>query len=83
MTKLDVLAQHLGHYKTMAGANHYFECPACHHHNHKLTINIEKNVFACFHCDLRGRSFLYLLKLAGVSNINQYKKIFNEEQKRI
>ena len=82
MTKLDVLAQHLGHYKTMAGANHYFECPACHHHNHKLTINIEKSVWNCFHCGIKGKSFLYLLKLAGVSKPNQYKKLFNEDAKR-
>ena len=81
MTKLDILAQHLGHYKTMAGANHYFECPSCHHHNKKLTVNIEKSVWNCFHCEVKGKSFLYLLKLAGVSNSNQYKKIFNEEAK--
>ena len=81
MTELDVLSQHLGHYKTMANANHYFECPSCHHHNHKLTVNIEKSVWNCFHCGVKGKSFLYLLKLAGVSNLNQYKKIFNEEAK--
>ena len=82
MNKIDVLSQHLGQYKTMAGGNHYFECPKCHHHNKKLTIQLEKNVFACFHCDLRGRSFIYLLKLAGVTNPQQYKKIFNEEAKK-
>jgi len=82
MNKLDILAQHLGHYKTMANANHYFECPSCHHHNHKLTVNIEKAVWNCFHCQIKGRSFLYLLKLAGVSNPNQYKKLFNEEAKK-
>ena len=81
MTKLDILAQHLGNYKTLAGNNHYFECPVCHHHNHKLTLNIEKSVFNCWHCEVKGKSFLYLLKLAGVSNSNQYKKIFNEEAK--
>ena len=81
MTKLDILAQHLGQYKTLAGNNHYFECPSCHHHNHKLTLNIEKSVFNCWHCEVKGKSFLYLLKLAGVSNLNQYKKIFNEEAK--
>ena len=81
MTKLDVLSQHLVNYKLMAGGNYYFACVSCHHHNHKLTINIEKNVFHCWHCSLRGHSFLYLLKLAGVSNPNQYKKIFNEEAK--
>ena len=78
MDKLSILAQHLGNYKTMAGQNHYFECPSCHHHNKKLTIHIEKNVFSCFHCQIKGKSFLYLLKLAGVSNVAQYKKIFNE-----
>jgi len=81
MTKLDILAQHLGNYKTMAGANHYFECPSCHHRNNKLTVNVEKAVWNCFHCGIKGRSFIYLLKLAGVSNPNQYKKIFNEETK--
>ena len=66
----------------MANANHYFECPNCHHHNHKLTVNIEKSVWNCFHCQIKGKSFLYLLKLAGVSNTNQYKNIFNEEPKK-
>ena len=78
MTKLDILTQHLGSYKTMAGHNHYFECPSCHHHNKKLTIHIDKNVYSCFHCGLRGRSFIWLLKVAGASNPNQYKKLFNE-----
>ncbi len=82
MDKLGILAQHLGNYKTMAGGNHYFRCVNCHHHNNKLTVNIEKNVYSCFHCNLSGRSFLYLLKLAGVSNVNQYRKIFNEEPKK-
>ena len=82
MDKLSILAQHLGNYKTMAGQNHYFECPSCHHHNKKLTIHIEKNVFSCFHCEIKGRSFIYLLKLAGVSNLTQYKKVFNEEAKK-
>ena len=82
MTKLDILGQHLGHYKTMAGANHYFECPACHHHNHKLTVNVEKSVWNCFHCGIKGKSFMFLLQVAGVSNNKQYRKIFNEDVKR-
>ena len=81
MTKLDILAQHLGNYKTLVGNNHYFECPACHHHNRKLTLNIEKSVFNCWHCEIKGRNFLHLLKLAGVSKLKQYIKIFNEEKK--
>ena len=78
MNKLDVLSQHLGNYKLMAGGNYYFKCVSCFHHNNKLTINIDKNVFSCFHCGLRGRSFIWLLKVAGASNPNQYKKLFNE-----
>tara|TARA_Y100001938_G_C8064860_1_gene419599 strand:- start:290 stop:1177 length:888 start_codon:yes stop_codon:yes gene_type:complete len=66
----------------MAGGNHYFHCVNCHHHNNKLTINIEKNVFSCFHCNLSGRNFLYLLKLAGVANVNQYKKVFNQSKQK-
>ena len=81
MTKLDILAQHLGNYKTLAGHNHYFECPACHHHNHKMTINLDKGVFNCWHCSLKGRSFIWLLKLAGAADPNQYKKLFNETRR--
>ena len=81
MVKLEVLAQHLGSYKTLAGHNHYFECPACHHHNHKMTINLDKGVFNCWHCSLKGRSFIWLLKLAGAANPNQYKKLFNETRR--
>ena len=78
--KIDVLSQYLGSYKTLAGHNHYFECPGCHHRNNKMTINLEKGVFNCWHCGLKGRSFIWLLKLAGASNPNQYKKIFQETQ---
>lgn len=82
MNKIDIISQHLGNYKTMAGANHYFECPSCHHHNHKMTINIEKSVFNCWHCGIKGKSFLYLLKLAGATILPQYKKIFSEGVKK-
>ena len=78
--KIDVLSQYLGSYKTLAGNNHYFECPSCHHRNNKMTINLEKGVFNCWHCGLKGKSFIWLLKLAGASNPNQYKKIFQETQ---
>ena len=76
--KIDVLSQYLGSYKTLAGHNHYFECPGCHHRNNKMTINLEKGVYNCWHCGLKGKSFIWLLKLAGAANPNQYKKIFNE-----
>ena len=78
MTKLEVIALHLGSYKTMARGNHYFKCFSCGHHRNKLTINIEKSLWNCFHCQIKGSSFIWLLKLAGVSNPNQYKKIFQE-----
>ena len=76
--KIDVLSQFLGSYKTLAGNKHCFECPACHNRNNKMTINLEKGVFNCWHCGLKGRSFIWLLKLAGASDLNQDKKLFNE-----
>ena len=63
MTKLDILAQHLGSPKnTDRNGNSYFHCPFCNHYNNKLTINVEKNVYNCFHCEVRGKGLFYLLK---------------------
>ena len=78
MSKLDILSQYLGQYKLMAGGNYYFNCVSCAHHRNKLTINIEKNVFSCFHCGLKGKSFLYLLRLTGATILPQHIKAFKE-----
>ena len=81
MNKLDVLAQHLGIHKQMAGNNLYFHCPSCQHHNNKLTVNLDKSVYNCWHCGLKGRSFVYLLRLAGAIKPNQYRNLFEEDKK--
>lgn len=81
MNKLDVLVQHLGIHKQMAGNNLYFHCPSCQHHNNKLTVNLDKSVYNCWHCGLKGRSFVYLLRLAGAIKPNQYRNLFEEDKK--
>ena len=79
LSKIDILTQFLGTSRiTDRNGNSYFHCPFCNHHNNKLTINIEKEVYNCFHCEVRGRGLLYLLKKMKVPDANQYKKIFNE-----
>ena len=77
--KIDVLSQYLGSPKnTDRNGNSYFHCPFCNHHNNKLTINVEKNVYNCFHCEVRGKGLFYLLKKMKVPDLNQYKKVFFE-----
>ena len=82
MNKIDVLVKYFGSPKmTDRNGNSYFHCPFCHHHNNKLTINVEKGVYNCYHCEVRGKSLIYLLKRINVVNPNQYKNIFNEQAK--
>ena len=82
MNKIDVLVKYFGSPKmTDRNGNSYFHCPFCHHHNNKLTINVEKGVYNCYHCEVRGKSLIYLLKRINVANPNQYKNIFNEQAK--
>ena len=80
--KIDILSQFLGIPKRIdRNGNAYFTCPFCSHHNPKFTVNVEKRVYNCFHCEVKGRSLSFLLKKMNVSNIEQYIKIFNEEKK--
>ena len=80
--KIDILSQFLGTPKRIdRNGNAYFTCPFCSHHNPKFTVNVEKRVYNCFHCEVKGRSLGFLLKKMNVPNIEQYIKIFNEEKK--
>lgn len=45
-----------------------FQCPVCKHHNHKLYINVDKNVFNCFHCGFAG----------GIERLRKYKAIWEK-----
>ena len=80
--KIDILSQFLGVPKRIdRNGNAYFSCPFCSHHNPKFTVNIEKKVYNCFHCSVKGRSLSFLLKKMNVPNIEQYIKIFDEGNK--
>jgi hypothetical protein len=45
-----------------------FYCPKCKHHNPKLSINFNKNVFKCWVCDYNGRSINSLVSFYGKAN---------------
>jgi len=45
-----------------------FQCPVCKHHSHKLYINVDKNVFNCFHCGFAG----------GIERLRKYKAIWEK-----
>ena len=42
-----------------------FYCPFCDHHKPKLSVNVEKGVFKCWVCDVRGKNLYYLIKRFG------------------
>ena len=52
-------------YAYSARDEHLFFCPFCKHHKPKLSVNIEKNVFKCWVCDIRGKNNYYLVKRFG------------------
>jgi len=82
---LDVLISVLGqpskpHNPIDRNGNVYFHCPFCNHHNKKLTINIEKEVWNCFVCEARGRSFTRLMIKTGN---NQYISVFKKKSSNL
>tara|TARA_R100001460_G_scaffold104394_2_gene150080 strand:+ start:1889 stop:2824 length:936 start_codon:yes stop_codon:yes gene_type:complete len=69
--KLSIISNILGSsYKS--NDEHLFRCPYCNHHKHKLSVNIEKNVFKCWICDARGNSLFRLIRKFG--NFKQQEK---------
>ena len=62
---LKILNETLGNYRQTSKAEHYFRCPACNHHKHKLAVNLDKNAFHCWICDYRGRSIRRLVRRFG------------------
>lgn len=48
-----------------SGGEYLFECPKCHHHKKKLSINLEKNVWKCWICEYKGNNLSRLVKRYG------------------
>ena len=57
---LKILNETLGNHRQTSKNEHYFKCPSCNHHKHKLAINLDKNAFHCWVCDYRGLSLIHI-----------------------
>lgn len=62
--KLEILTSFLGSYQK-SGKEYLFACPKCNHHKNKLSINIEKDVYKCWVCDLKGSKIRRLIRRFG------------------
>jgi len=62
--KLEILNNIFGRYYK-SGQEYLFSCPKCQHHKPKLSVNIEKNKFKCWICDLKGNSIKRLVRHYG------------------
>ena len=76
-----------------------FHCPYCIHHKKKLSLNLDRDVFKCWVCNVKGRTrriirrfgtFLQLQKwddLVQTPDVIRFKDIFNpacyEEEKKV
>jgi len=63
--KINILTNVLGTFYREGQSQLLFCCPKCEHHKKKLSINIDKNVFKCWVCDLSGRNIYRLIKRYG------------------
>ena len=92
MEKIKILKEILGGHYT-SNEEHLFSCPYCKHHKKKLSINIEKNFFKCWVCDMHGRSIRRVVRRFGSfqqlkawdslnqkEDISRFDDIFEESQ---
>ena len=62
--KLNVLKRVLGGYYRSSD-EYLFHCPKCKHHNKKMSINLDLNVFKCWICDYSSRGIHRLIRRYG------------------
>jgi len=56
-----------------------FFCPYCEHHNPKMSVNLEKNVYKCWVCDAKGKNIWRLVRTFGDSSDKRKWKSFEDE----
>lgn len=56
----------------MVDQEQLFKCPECQHHNHKLYVNVDKQLFNCFHCGFAG----------PISRLKKYPEIYSQVEDR-
>ena len=64
MEKLKILKEILGRGYTSSD-EYLFFCPYCKHHKKKLSVNIDKDFFKCWICDVSGRAIRRLVRRFG------------------
>ena len=73
--KLRIIKDFLGSYYKSKD-EFLFHCPKCKHHNKKLSLNFDKNVFKCWICDYVGKDIGRLVYSFGSSeNKSQWKVV--------
>lgn len=65
--KLDIVKGVL-RYSHASRGEYLFYCPYCEHHNPKMSVNIEKNVYKCWVCDARGMDIWRVIRRFGDSS---------------
>ena len=83
MTIITFLTEILGPY-TQQKDEYLFNCPFCHHHKKKLSVNIVNNKWKCWICNARGVRLLSLWKRMGLpkQTIQRFKNIMGETDLR-
>jgi len=64
MEKTTILRRVLGDFRK-TGNERLFHCPNCKHSKNKLSVNIDKDKFQCWHCNYAGRSVYRLIRRFG------------------
>ncbi len=94
--KLNILVGILGPCYA-SGTEHLFRCPYCKHHKKKLSVNVDKGVYKCWICDVRGTKLSRIVRRFGsfneqeewklvsgeVTDLNDFDDIFKEENIQI
>ena len=93
MEKTTILCRVLGDFRK-TGNERLFHCPNCKHSKNKLSVNIDKDKFQCWHCNYAGRSVYRLvrrfgsfsnqqawLELSSDIDLTLFDELFNEDKK--
>jgi len=92
MEKVTILRRVLGDFRP-TGGERLFHCPNCKHHKNKLSVNIERDKFQCWHCGYAGKKIYRIIRRFGsftdqqswreISNdidLSLFDELFNEEK---
>jgi DNA primase len=90
MEKFKILKDILGK-PFVSNEEHLYYCPYCRHHKRKMSVNIERDVYKCWICDVHGRKVRRVIKrfgsyaqlkdwdlLSGKEDITEFDKLFDD-----